>query len=152
MTKKDLVSGMFGKASDGEIFVIAGSRVIFESGTYNDIDDLNDKLEFTDCGFPCGAHIESLYEGHCFDEVRDGNAKLIWKREEAKKEVKAAKPEAKSEDAITITIDEFLKVAEKVNKEWMEVAEQKDGMNAITAMIGLQNTTFAAHLAAELFG
>jgi hypothetical protein len=144
MTKKDLVSGMFGKDNEGSVFVVAGSRLIFEEGTYNDFDDMNDALEFV----LCGAYVESLYEAACFDEVKDGNAKLIWKREEKKEE----KP-TKSNGAITITEAEFAEISEKVNAEWMRIAaEQGKDDGIVNSLITIQNATFAAHLAAELFG
>ena len=146
MTKKDLVSGMFGKDSEGDIFVIAGDKVIFECGTYNDIDDLNEEFEFTDCGIGCGAYIDSLYDAKCFEEVKDGNATLIWKRE-AKKEEKPTK----NKGAITITEAEFAKIAAKVNDEWMRIAEEKGDTDIVNAIITVQNATFAAHRAAELF-
>ena len=142
MTKKELKTGMFGKENDGELFVIVGDRIIYEGGCYADISDLNENLEWCD-----DAHICELYECKCFDEVKDGSATLIWKREEQKSEKAAER-----KDAITITVDEFLKVAEKVNVEWMRVAEEKGDMDLVGAIVGIQNTTFAAHLAAELFG
>lgn len=143
MTKKDLVSGMFGKDNEGSIFVIAGSRLIFEEGTYNDFDDMTDDLKF----WFCGASVESLYEATCFDEVKDGNAKLIWKRGEQKEE----KP-TKADGAITITEAEFREIAAKVNAEWLRVAAEKDTEAIVSTIVTTQNATFAAHLAAELFG
>ena len=142
MTKKDLVSGMFGNDSDGDLFVVAGSILMYEDGLYDDIADMDDNMKF-----PSGAHIAELYEAKCFAAIRDGNATVIWKREEEKPEA-AEKPTG----AITITVEEFLKVAEKVNAEWMRVAEEKEDMGIVGAIVGIQNTTFAAHLASELFG
>ena len=142
MTKKELKTGMFGKENDGELFVIVGDRIIYEGGAYEDIPDLNDNLEWEDDCYIC-----ELYECDCFANIHDGSANVIWKRNEKK-----AEKATERKDAITITVDEFLKVAEKVNAEWMRVAEEKGDMDLVGAIVGIQNTTFAAHLAAELFG
>ena len=145
MANVELKTGMLGKENDGEVFVVVGDHLLYEGGCYEDIADLNDKLEWNDDGY-----ITELYEGKCFDDVHKGGATLIWQRGDDE-----TKP-TETPKSITITIDEFLDVADKVNGEFMRVGEELDKGKGVfggmsNAIMGLQNVTFAAMLADALF-
>lgn len=143
MTVKELKTGMFGMDTNGEAFVIADDKVIFEGGKYNDINDLDENLMFyEDDG------IAALYEARCFQQVKDGRGKLIWKRDESREE------EDESEDGVvTITEDEFFEVVKKANEKFMEISKKcptpHDGV--LDLALGMQNMTFGALVSAVLF-
>ena len=141
MTKMELATGMFGM-DDGEVFVVAGDKLIFEGGKYNNIDDLDENLMFNETN-----GIDALYEARCFQQVKDGHGKLIWKRPEPKVE------EAKSEEGkVTITEDEFFEAVKKANEVWMEIGKKTPGDELLNVMMGMQNMTFGSVIASVLFG
>ena len=151
--KKDLKSGMFGKEyPSGDLFVVAGDKLIFENGLYDDIDDLDDNLSIT-FGIPGieGLCICELYEASCFQQIKDGKAKVIWKREEEPKPEE--KPVEPVEGAITITEEQFFDAVVKANEKFMEIGEKTpvEHDEMINMMMGLQNTAFGALIGAVLF-
>lgn len=143
MTVKELKTGMFGMDTNGEAFVIADDKVIFEGGKYNYINDLDENLMFyEDNG------IAALYEARCFQQVKDGRGKPIWKRDESREE------EDECEDGVvTITEDEFFEVVKKANEKFLEISKQcptpHDGV--LNLALGMQNMTFGALVSAVLF-
>ncbi len=143
MTANELKTGMFGMDTNNEAFVIADDKVIFEYGKYNYISDLDENLMFNeDCG------IAALYEARCFQQVKDGRGRLIWKRDEPGKE------EVKSEDGVvTITEDEFFEVVKKANEKFMEISKQcpTPHDDVLNLALGMQNMTFGALVSAVLF-
>lgn len=144
MTKKELVTGMFG-VDDGEVFVVAGDKLIFEGGKYNNIDDLDENLMFNE-----EAGIDALYEARCFQQVKNGHGKLIWKRPEPTEEAPKS-----VEGAITITEDQFFEAVKEANKMFFEIGKRAPGGipggDAMEAMMGLQNITFGAAIGKVLF-
>lgn len=149
MTKKELATGMFGVDSNKEVFVVAGDKVIFECGKYNNIDDLDDNLMFND-----ESGIDALYEARCFQQVKDGRGKLIWKRPEPTEEAEEA-PKTE-EGAITITEDQFFDAVKKANELFFEIGKRAPGGipggDGMEALMGLQNITFGAAIGSVLFG
>ena len=149
--KNDLKSGMFGKTfPDGDLFVVAGDKLIFETGLFDSIDDMDDNLSFM---FGTSG-IEELYEASCFHQIKDGRGKLIWKREkEHKPEEKPVEPVKPVEGAITITEEQFFDAVVKANEKFMEIGEQTkvEHDEMIQMMMGLQNTAFGALIGAVLF-
>lgn len=146
MTKMELATGMFGM-DNGEVFVVAGDKLIFEGGKYNNIDDLDENLMFTE-----DAGIDALYEARCFQQVKDGRAKLIWERPKAVEEAtEAPKP---VEGAVTITEDEFFEVVKKANEIFMDISKKvpTPGNEMIEVAMSLQNITFGALVSSVLFG
>ena len=144
MTIKELATGMFGVDSNNEVFVVAGNKLIFEEGLYNDIDDLDENLMFTN-----EAGIDALYEACSFKQVKEGGGKLIWKRPEPGEEAKEA---PKGDGAITITEDDFFEAVKKANEKFMEIGENVPGKELVDVMMGLQNITFGSLVGAVLFG
>ena len=144
MTKKELATGMFGM-DNGEVFVVAGDKLIFEGGKYNNIDDLDENLMFNE-----ESGIDALYEARCFQQVKDGRAKLIWERPEP--EVEEA-PKA-VEGVITITEDKFFEAVKKANELFMTISKESPvpGGEMIEVAMGLQNITFGAMVGSVLFG
>lgn len=145
MTKKELATGMFGM-DDGEVFVVAGDKLIFEGGKYNNIDDLDENLMFNE-----HSGIDALYEARCFQQVKDGRGKLIWKRPEPVEEAEEApKP---VDGKVTITEDEFFEIVKKANEKFMEISKKcpTPGSEMIEVAMGLQNITFGAIISAVLF-
>lgn len=150
--KKDLKPGMFGKTfPDGDLFVVAGDKLIFSNGMYDAIDDMDDNLTFL---FGTSG-ISEIYEANCFQQINDGRAKLIWKREEKKPtpEEKPVEPVKPVEGAITITEEQFFEAVTKANEKFMEIGEQTpvEHDEMINLMMGLQNTAFGALIGAVLF-
>lgn len=141
MTKCDLRNGMFGVMDDGEVFVVAADKLIFECGQYDDIDDMTDTMEFPN------HYIDEVHEATCFNAVREGRSKVIWKRPEPKVE------EVKSEEgAITITEEEFLEIVKEANELWMNVSKDVPGSELANVVMGLQNITFGSVIASVMFG
>lgn len=143
MTKMELATGMFGM-DKGEVFVVAGDKLIFEGGKYNNIADLDENLMFNE-----EAGIDALYEARCFQQVKDGHGKLIWKREEPVKEAEEA-PE-NEEGKVTITEDEFFEAVKKANEKFMEIGKKVPGRPELDIMMGLQNIAFGELLGLVLF-
>ena len=141
MTKRDLKPGMFGKDSDGDLFVVVGDKLIYENGLFDDVSDMTDTMEF-----PNGANISELYEANCFEAVKDCTANLIWKRPEK------VEPKAKAEEAkITITEEEFSIAIAKANDTFMEIGKDKLDDGLMMAMMSMQNMAFGTLLGAVLF-
>jgi hypothetical protein len=146
MTVKELKTGMFGMMSDGEVFVVAGDKLIYEGGQYNNIADMSEDMQFAD-----GDCIVALFEARCFGQVNDGRAKVIWERpdeDEVEEEVHTT-----PEGAVTITEDEFFEAVKKANELFFEVGKEVPGSDGLPKVImGLQNITFGAVVGAVLFG
>lgn len=70
-----LTNGMFGKEDDGDIFVVVGDKLVYKSGLWESVSDMESGTYF---GGDC---IVALYEANCFEDVKDGTAELIWKRD-----------------------------------------------------------------------
>ena len=145
-TKENLVSGMFGKLDDGDVFVVAGDKLIYDGGKYDAVGGMDDDLFFPRSGH----YVTELYEAHCFNQVKDGRAKVIWKREDEEPEEEATTPEI-PEGAITITEEQFFDAISKANDHFMKVAKDVPGEEAINALMGIQNITFGTLLGAVLF-
>lgn len=150
--KKDIKPGMFGRTyPDGDLFVVADGKFVFETGLYDDIDDMDGNLEFV----PGINGVDELYEANCFQQIKDGRAKLIWKRDEKKStpEEKPVEPVKPVEGAITITEDQFFEAVVKANEKFIEIGAETPVKNdeLINAMMALQNTTFGALIGAVLF-
>lgn len=139
MTKQELKNGMFGVDSHGEVFVVAGDKLIYECGQYDNISEMTDNLEFAT------NKIVELHEATCFNEVNYGRSLLIWKRNEHEG-VEADKSK------ITITEEEFLEVVKEANELFMSIGNKVPGSELADAVMGLQNITFGALLCAVLFG
>lgn len=144
MTKNELATGMFGVDSGKEVFVVAGNKLIFEDGTYNNIADLDDNLMFND-----EAGIDAMYEAFCFKQVKDGRGNLIWKREEPAKEVEEATES--EEGKVTITEDQFFEAVKKANEKFMGIGKKVPGRPEVDIMMGLQNIAFGELLGLVLF-
>ena len=145
MTKSDLRNGMFGKLSDGDIFVVVNDKMIYENGQLDIIADMDEDMVFR----LSGNKIMELYEADCFNAAREGRGKLIWKRTEPKVE------EVKSEEGkatVTITEDEFFEIVKEANELFMTVGKEVPGHELADAMMGLQNITFGGVIATVLFG
>ena len=137
MTKQELVTGMFGVMDDGEVFVVAADKLIFERGQYDDIVDMNDAMEFPN------HYVTEVHEATCFKMVKEGRSRVIWKR-----------PEPKTDDGkITITEDEFFEAVKKANTKFMEISKQcpTPHDDIIELTMGMQNMTFGAIISAVLF-
>lgn len=142
MTKCDLRSGMFGVMDDGEVFVVAADKLIFECGQYDDIADMNEDMEFPN------HYVEEVHEATCFKMVKEGRSRVIWKRPEPKvEEVESAESE---EGKITITEDEFFEAITAANKKFFEIG--KSVRPEIEIMMGLQNIAFGELVGKFLFG
>jgi hypothetical protein len=137
---------MFGKDDLGNIFVVVGDKLIYEEGDYFPLDQVKDDLFVSKCH-----SIVELHDAVCFQQVKDGNSTLIWKREEKKAEETPVKDE-KPENAITITPDEFLEVVKKANEHFMEIAKEAPGAEVVDVLMGMQNLAFGALIAQTLFG
>lgn len=143
MTKKELKTGMFGIMDDGEVFVIAGDKLIYECGQYNNLADMSDDLTFGD-----EAWVVGLFEAHCFTQVKDGRAKVIWERPEPDKKVEE---EVKGDGTVTITEDQFFEAVKKANELFFEIGKKIPGGDLPEVLMGLQNITFGAVVGAVLF-
>lgn len=139
MTKMELATGMFGMDD--------GDKLIFEGGKYSNIDDLDENLMFNE-----DAGIDALYEARCFQQVKDGRGKLIWKRPEPAKEVEEATES--EEGKVTITEDQFFEVVKKANEIFMDISKKvpTPGSEMIDVAMGLQNIIFGALVSSVLFG
>ena len=148
-TKENLVSGMFGKLNDGDVFVVVGDKLIYDGGQYDDIVGMDDNLVFRNSK----RYITELYEVRCFGQVKDGRAKAIWKREDEEPEEEATTPEVPEvpEGAITITEEQFFDAISKANDHFMEVAKATPGEEAVTALMGIQNIAFGTLIGMVLF-
>lgn len=146
MTVKELKTGMFGMMSDGEVFVVAGDKLIYEGGQYNNIADMSEDMQFAD-----GDCIVALFEARCFGQVNDGRAKVIWERPDEDEEAEEVTPTG--EGTVTITEDQFFEAVKKANDKFMEISKQcptaHDGV--IELALGMQNMTFGAIISAVLF-
>lgn len=63
-----LTTGMFGRTWDDEYFVVVGDNAVFMSGCREDVSWLS-----THPGV-----IAALYNCHCFEDIKDGSAEMIW--------------------------------------------------------------------------
>lgn len=144
MTKKELVTGMFGVDNEGGVFVVVGDKLMYENGMYDNVADMNDSLEFVN------HHIVELHEATCFNMVSRGSSRVIWKRPE-ELEVEEAESE---EGKVTITEEEFEEVVKKANQKFMEISKQCPTPNdpIIELTMGLSNMAFGALVGAVLFG
>jgi len=64
-----LTTGMFGKESDGDLFVVVGDNIVYQRGMQEDVDDTT-----------WYHNIVALYDCKCFRQIEDGRAKVIWER------------------------------------------------------------------------
>ena len=146
MKKSDLRSGMFGKTSNGDVFVVAGDKLIYQDGTMDELAYVDGDLYF-----PNGVHIASLYEADCYGDFENGSVKEIWHRPEPKSEpVDPMKEMGKT--TITITLEQYAEALERASKKFAEVAAE-DKVDPVTFMImSTQNITFGTLIADELFG
>lgn len=144
MTKSDLKNGMFGKLSDGDIFVVVDNMMIYQSGMVDIIDEMNDDMVFK----LSGNKVIELYEATSFNAVEEGRCKTIWKRPEK------AESEAKEAKTVTITEEDFFNAITKANDKFMEISKEAPVENdeLLMTMMGVQNMTFGAVIAAVLFG
>ena len=72
-----LTDGIFGKERTSGLFVVAGDKMIYESGGYDRIGDFNANLECS-----C-SHIDEIYgNAVSFDHIKFGRVVTIWKRKE----------------------------------------------------------------------
>ena len=144
--KKYLKNGVFGEDENGDLFIVSGDYLCYQDGLQDYVSDVDDNL--TLCS---GREIEALYNATCFNQVKRGDCEVIWKREEKTEET----PKDKS---ITITMEQFFNIADKVNCKFIqiggEVGKSKDipGADMANLIMGLQNIAFASLLADELFG
>lgn len=70
-----LTTGMFGKEVDGDLFVVVGDAIIYQNGMREVTSDMENPEYY-------GNHkIVALYEALCFDQIKDGKAKVIWERD-----------------------------------------------------------------------
>lgn len=145
MTKKELKTGMLGITSDDEVFVVAGDKLIYEGGQYNNISDMSDDLMFCD---ECG--IDVLLEARCFGQVKDGRAKVIWERADEGEVEEEVKPTP--EGTVTITEDQFFEAVKKANEVFFEIGDKVPGGELPEVMMSIQNITFGVVVAAVLFG
>lgn len=65
MTKKDLKTGMFGRTNMNEWFVVVDDRLVYESGGYDFINEMDDNLSF-DAGW-C---IDFLVYAYSFEHAK----------------------------------------------------------------------------------
>lgn len=144
MTKKELATGMFGVDNEGGVFVVVGDKLMYENGMYDNVADMNDRLEFVN------HHIVELHEATCFKMVNEGRSRVIWKRPE-ETEVEETESE---EGKVTITEEEFEEVVKKANQKFMEISKQCPTPNdpIIELTMGLSNMAFGALIGAVLFG
>lgn len=84
-----LTTGMFGVEDDGDMFVVVNNLIVYRDGCWEDVSDMEVDSDF----------IVALYDCRCFNDIEDGSATVIWKREtedtEEGKEVKEDKEESK---------------------------------------------------------
>ena len=75
--RSDLKTGMFGKMSDGRLFVIVNTNMVYQSGTFERICYLTDELTL---GF---ANIDILVNAYSFDNatcnIHEGR-NILWER------------------------------------------------------------------------
>ena len=142
MTKCDLRNGMFGVMDDGEVFVVAADKLIFECGQYDDIAEMTDTMEFPN------HYIDEVHEATCFKMVNEGRSKVIWKRPEPKVE------EVESEEGkITITEEEFFEAVKAANELFFAIGNKtKPVRPEAEILMGLQNIAFGELVGAFLFG
>lgn len=152
--KNELKSGMFGRTyPDGDLFVVAGDKLVFEGGLFDNLKEMDDNLDFV----PGINGICELYEATCFQQINDGRAKLIWKREEEpkpeEKPVEPVEPVKPVDGVITITEEQFFDAVTKANDKFMEIGGQTkvEHDEMIDIMMALQNTAFGALIGAVLF-
>lgn len=78
--KEKMVTGVFGRCSDGDWFVVVGDKMVYENGKYDRPDDLNP------AGAMFGYSVDVLVEAVSFDNAR-AKARAgdtLWKRPGAK--------------------------------------------------------------------
>ena len=76
MAKRCLKTGVFGKDENGDLFIVVDKYLSYQDGLKDLVDDLNNDLEFKS-----GGKIVALYKASCFNEVKRGEGKVIWERE-----------------------------------------------------------------------
>ena len=146
MTVKELKTGMFGMMADGEVFVVAGDKLIYEGGQYNSIGDMSEDMCFAD-----GECVIALFEARCFAQVKDGRAKVIWERADEDEVEEEVQPTP--EGTVTITEDQFFEAVKKANELFFEIGKEVPGAEELPGLVmGLQNITFGAVVGAVLFG
>lgn len=70
-----LTTGMFGKESDGDLFVVVGDNIVYKNGMQEVVSDMENPDYYGH------RKIVALYEAVCFNQIEDGKAKVIWERE-----------------------------------------------------------------------
>ena len=73
--KEKLVDGLFGMDSEGDLFVVVGNRLVYQSGGFDWRVSVNDNLKFES-----GRSIDALYEANCFGECNYPEWREIWNR------------------------------------------------------------------------
>lgn len=147
MTKDMLRDGWFGKCGDGSLFVIAGGKLVYQDGLYDDFDSFDDDLKF----IYTGNSINTLYAADCFDNIVDDTAKVLWQRCECGKCGECGATEEKPKGAITITADQFLEAVKTANDKFMEISKENPGNELVEAIMGIQNLAFGALIGEVLF-
>lgn len=103
-----LVTGMFGMEHDGEKFVVAGERVVYQqSGKCEEVAYIEDHPEL----------IKALYDAICFLQIDDGDAEVIWENtnnEETEEAEESKVTEVTKETKDTIGFAEFIATLEKL--------------------------------------
>ncbi len=78
--KEKMVTGVFGRCSDGDWFVVVGGTMVYEKGEYDCLGALNP------AGVMCGYSVDVLVDAVSFDNARDKAraGDTLWKRPGAK--------------------------------------------------------------------
>lgn len=78
-TKKDLKNGMFVKMFDGKLGVIVDGSIVYETGGYDKIDEMDDDMtsDFTGYGIDCVVKAKSFKQAKDLMGFED---KLLYKR------------------------------------------------------------------------
>lgn len=105
----EITTGMFGRETDGDLFVVIDGNVIYQMGLCDSVEYLvkNDK-------------IANLYDAMCFKEIEDGNATVIWSANgetETPKDFKEDDITEEEEEAARAFLDFLMKLGKAVEDD-----------------------------------
>ena len=66
----ELTTGMFGKTSDGDLFIVVNDLLVYQHGTWDWVKDVEKGV----------VTVDALYDSNCFDRVKADRATVIWER------------------------------------------------------------------------
>lgn len=105
-----LTTGMFGVEDDGDMFVVVNNLIVYRDGCWENVSDMEVDSD----------PIVALYDCQCFNDIEDGSATVIWKREtedtEEGKEVKEVKEVKEESKPTEDELEEFIGFLDALGK------------------------------------